>query len=247
MTGFAYPEILVEIVRLFRSGKKEEAADAFYRSVALMRFEFQEGIGMAIRKEMLHRRGAIAHPAVRPPAPALDASTLAALDGWSRGSRNPGSDRGPRPEGEGRYGGRRLQGPRLRGGARARRRGSARFRSRRATPARSRRPAERSARETGAATLAVAADVRSAAAPRAWRDRDAPASSAHRPALRQLRRAARRKFRRSRRRGLAERVRAAPPLGDPDGAPRDPIDQGGGRRRDPVLDIVVGEGADRRT
>jgi 4-hydroxy-tetrahydrodipicolinate synthase len=79
MTGFAYPEILVEIVRLFRSGKKEEAADAFYRSVALMRFEFQEGIGMAIRKEMLHRRGAIAHPAVRPPAPALDASTSDAL------------------------------------------------------------------------------------------------------------------------------------------------------------------------
>ncbi len=79
MTGFAYPEILVEIVRLFRSGKREEAADVFYRSVALMRFEFQEGIGMAIRKEMLHRRGAIAHPAVRPPAPALDASTRDAL------------------------------------------------------------------------------------------------------------------------------------------------------------------------
>ncbi len=90
MTGFAYPEILVEIVRLFRSGRKEEAADAFYRSVALMRFEFQEGIGMAIRKEMLHRRGAIAHAAVRPPAPALDASTLAALSkvvAWVEKSR----------------------------------------------------------------------------------------------------------------------------------------------------------------
>jgi len=90
MTGFAYPEILVEIVRLFRSGRKDEAADAFYRSVALMRFEFQEGIGMAIRKEMLHRRGAIAHPAVRPPAPALDASTLAALSrvvAWVEKSR----------------------------------------------------------------------------------------------------------------------------------------------------------------
>ena len=90
MTGFAYPEILVEIVRLWRSGKKEEASDAFYRSVALMRFEFQEGIGMAIRKEMLHRRGAIAHPAVRPPAPALDASTREALSrvvAWAEKSR----------------------------------------------------------------------------------------------------------------------------------------------------------------
>ena len=90
MTGFAYPEILVEIVRLWRSGKKEEAADAFYRSVALMRFEFQEGIGMAIRKEMLHRRGAIAHPAVRSPAPVLDASTrdaLARVVAWVEKSR----------------------------------------------------------------------------------------------------------------------------------------------------------------
>jgi len=80
MTGFAYPEILVEIVGHFRAGRREEAAEAFYRTVALMRFEFQEGIGMAIRKEMLRRRGAIAHPAVRPPAAGLDASTREALD-----------------------------------------------------------------------------------------------------------------------------------------------------------------------
>jgi 4-hydroxy-tetrahydrodipicolinate synthase len=80
MTGFAYPELLVEIVRLFRAGKPEEAAHAFYRNVALMRFEFQEGIGLAIRKEMLHRRGAIAHAAVRMPASPLDASTRVALD-----------------------------------------------------------------------------------------------------------------------------------------------------------------------
>jgi 4-hydroxy-tetrahydrodipicolinate synthase len=80
MTGFAYPEILVEIVRLFRGGKREEAAEAFYRTVALMRFEFQEGVGMAIRKEMLHRRGAIAHPGVRLPASPLDASTCESLD-----------------------------------------------------------------------------------------------------------------------------------------------------------------------
>ncbi len=80
MTGFAYPEILVEIVRLFRGEKRDEAADLFYQSVALMRFEFQEGIGMAIRKEVLRRRGAIAHAAVRMPAPQLDASTRDALD-----------------------------------------------------------------------------------------------------------------------------------------------------------------------
>lgn len=80
MTGFAFPEILVQIVTLFRGGRVEEAADAFYRTVPLMRFEFQEGIGMAIRKEVLHRRGALASPATRAPGPALDRTTREALD-----------------------------------------------------------------------------------------------------------------------------------------------------------------------
>src|SRR6185503_9705466 len=88
MTGFAFPEVLVGIVSRFRAGKVDEAADLFYRSVPLMRFEFQEGIGMAIRKEVLHRRGALASPATRPPAAALDKTTREALDRvmkWSEG------------------------------------------------------------------------------------------------------------------------------------------------------------------
>jgi 4-hydroxy-tetrahydrodipicolinate synthase len=80
MTGFAFPELLVRIVTLFRAGQVDEAADVFYRAVPLMRFEFQEGIGMAIRKEVLHRRGALASPATRPPAASLDATTRQALD-----------------------------------------------------------------------------------------------------------------------------------------------------------------------
>jgi 4-hydroxy-tetrahydrodipicolinate synthase len=80
MTGFAYPEILLAVVEKFRAGDVAGAARVFYRNVALMRFEFQEGIGMAIRKEVLRRRGAIAHPGVRPPAASLDATTIAALD-----------------------------------------------------------------------------------------------------------------------------------------------------------------------
>ncbi len=80
MTGFAFPEILVDIVRLFRSGQLDRAADVFYRAVPLMRFEFQEGIGMAIRKEVLHRRGALASPATRAPGPQLDKTTRDALD-----------------------------------------------------------------------------------------------------------------------------------------------------------------------
>ena len=80
MTGFAFPEILVRIVTLYRQGKVDEAADLFYRTVPLMRFEFQEGIGMAIRKEVLHRRGALATAAIRAPGGRLDPPTLAALD-----------------------------------------------------------------------------------------------------------------------------------------------------------------------
>lgn len=80
MTGFAYPEILVSIVKSFKSGQVEQAADLFYRCVSLMRFEFQEGIGVAIRKEVLRRRGALADASVRAPGAALDAVTLAALD-----------------------------------------------------------------------------------------------------------------------------------------------------------------------
>lgn len=80
MTGFAFPEILVRIVALYRAGRLDDAADVFYRTVPLMRFEFQEGIGMAIRKEVLHRRGALASPATRAPAAALDQTTREALD-----------------------------------------------------------------------------------------------------------------------------------------------------------------------
>jgi 4-hydroxy-tetrahydrodipicolinate synthase len=80
MTGFAFPEILVRIVGLFRAGRVQDAADVFYRAVPLMRFEFQEGIGMAIRKEVLHKRGALASPATRAPGAALDKTTREALD-----------------------------------------------------------------------------------------------------------------------------------------------------------------------
>ena len=80
MTGFAYPEYLVRIIQLYRAGDVEAAADVFYRTVPLMRFEFQEGIGMAIRKEILRRRGALASAATRAPAAGLDTQTRAALE-----------------------------------------------------------------------------------------------------------------------------------------------------------------------
>ncbi len=80
MTGFAFPEILARIMKHWHAGERDAAADVFYRAVPLMRFEFQEGIGMAIRKEVLRRRGALKSAATRAPAGALDAPTGEALD-----------------------------------------------------------------------------------------------------------------------------------------------------------------------
>jgi 4-hydroxy-tetrahydrodipicolinate synthase len=80
MTGFAYPEVLVKVVALYKAGRVDEAGRAFYPFVPLMRFEFQEGIGMAIRKEVLRRRGALTGSATRAPGPVLDDNTRAALD-----------------------------------------------------------------------------------------------------------------------------------------------------------------------
>lgn len=80
MTGFAFPAILVAIINAYHGGDRDRAADIFYRNVPLMRFEFQEGIGQGIRKEVLKRRGLLESATLRAPGAKLDASTLASLD-----------------------------------------------------------------------------------------------------------------------------------------------------------------------
>lgn len=74
MTGFAFPEMLVEVVRLHRAGRQDEAEDLFDAYLPLVRHEQQPGFGLALRKEVLHRRGAIASPKVRAPGPSLNAT-----------------------------------------------------------------------------------------------------------------------------------------------------------------------------
>lgn len=73
MTGFAYPEMLVEVVSLHRSGEMDKAEDLFDAYLPLVRHEQQPGFGLALRKETLHRRGVIASPTVRAPGPRLNA------------------------------------------------------------------------------------------------------------------------------------------------------------------------------
>lgn len=81
MTGFAFPDMLAEMDRLFRAGKAEAAEDLYDLYLPTIRHEFQPGIGLAIRKELLRRRGAIASAAVRAPGPKLDADDMAEIDG----------------------------------------------------------------------------------------------------------------------------------------------------------------------
>ena len=71
MTGFAYPEMLVQVVDLHKAGKVDLAEDLFDAYLPLVRYEQQLGLGLAIRKEILHRRGVIKSSKVRSPGPSL--------------------------------------------------------------------------------------------------------------------------------------------------------------------------------
>jgi 4-hydroxy-tetrahydrodipicolinate synthase len=81
MTGFSYPEMLVRTFELFAAGEPEAAEDVFDAYLPLVRHEQQIGVGLAIRKEILRRRGAIASAATRAPGPRLDADDHAELTG----------------------------------------------------------------------------------------------------------------------------------------------------------------------
>ena len=74
MTGFAYPEMLVEVVSLYAEGKEGHAEDIFDAYLPLVRYEQQPGFGLAVRKEILRQRGAIACSVTRSPGPVLSQS-----------------------------------------------------------------------------------------------------------------------------------------------------------------------------
>ncbi|MEM6487928.1 MAG: dihydrodipicolinate synthase family protein [Pseudomonadota bacterium] len=79
MTGYCYPEMLVEVVRLTASAP-DRAFDLFDAHLPLVRYEQQPGLGLAVRKEVLRRRGAIASAAVRAPGPKLSPGDVTDLD-----------------------------------------------------------------------------------------------------------------------------------------------------------------------
>ncbi len=80
MTGFAYPEMMVDVVRAHLGGDVERAHDLFDAYLPLARYEQQNGIGLAVRKHLFWQRGIIASAAVRKPGPKLNTADLADIE-----------------------------------------------------------------------------------------------------------------------------------------------------------------------
>ncbi|HEY0123494.1 MAG TPA: dihydrodipicolinate synthase family protein [Rhizobium sp.] len=80
MTGYAFPEMLVDVVRLSQQGDIEAAMDIFDAHLPLVRYEQQPGLGLAARKYVLYRRGVIASEAQRRPGAALSRSGKAEVE-----------------------------------------------------------------------------------------------------------------------------------------------------------------------
>ena len=80
MTGYAFPELLIDVVRLSKEGKRDAAHDLFDAHLPLIRYEQQPGAGLAVRKYVLQKRGIIASSAQRRPGAAITAAAKAEVD-----------------------------------------------------------------------------------------------------------------------------------------------------------------------
>ena len=80
MTGYAFPDMLADVVRLSQAGDRDAAHDLFDAHLPLMRYEQQQGVGLAVRKYVLAKRGAIKSEAQRKPGSALTAKARAEVD-----------------------------------------------------------------------------------------------------------------------------------------------------------------------
>jgi 4-hydroxy-tetrahydrodipicolinate synthase len=77
MTGFAYPEMMVDVVAAHARGERARAHDLFDAYLPLAKYEQQAGVGLAVRKFLFKERGVIASDFVRKPGPKLSAQDVA--------------------------------------------------------------------------------------------------------------------------------------------------------------------------
>ncbi len=80
MTGYAFPEMLVDVVRFASNGQRDAAHDLFDAHLPYMRYEQQLGVGLAVRKYVMMKRGAIAWDVQRKPGGALSATARQEID-----------------------------------------------------------------------------------------------------------------------------------------------------------------------
>jgi 4-hydroxy-tetrahydrodipicolinate synthase len=80
MTGYAFPEMLARVAKLQKEGKREEAHDLFDAHLPLLRYEQQPGLGLAVRKYVLMKRGFIASDVQRRPGSSLTSIAKAEVD-----------------------------------------------------------------------------------------------------------------------------------------------------------------------
>jgi len=79
-TGYCFPDMLVDVVRLSAQGKRDEAHDLFDAHLPLIRYEQQPGPGLAVRKYVMMKRGIIAHETLRKPGAQLTPAARAEVD-----------------------------------------------------------------------------------------------------------------------------------------------------------------------
>jgi 4-hydroxy-tetrahydrodipicolinate synthase len=80
MTGYAFPELLIDVVRLSKEGKRDAAHDLFDAHLPLIRYEQQPGAGLSVRKYVLQKRGIIATSTQRKPGAIITAAAKAEVD-----------------------------------------------------------------------------------------------------------------------------------------------------------------------
>jgi 4-hydroxy-tetrahydrodipicolinate synthase len=79
-TGYAFVDMLCELVRLSAAGQREQAHDLFDAHLPLLRYEQQPGVGLAVRKYVLMRRGLLSSAAQRQPVAPLSGAARAEVD-----------------------------------------------------------------------------------------------------------------------------------------------------------------------
>lgn len=79
-TGYAFPEMLIDVVNLMGQGERDAAHDLFDGHLPLLRYEQQQGVGLAVRKYVMMRRGLIAHDAQRKPGAGISAIAKTEVD-----------------------------------------------------------------------------------------------------------------------------------------------------------------------